>query len=305
MSLQLKYTTMEATSFLEKVKTAFLNNWTELVEHVPDIVLSILIITVGIIASNFLSGLFRKAIERKTHDSMMTHFLTKAFRVALIILVIMFALNIAGLSGVATGILTAAGASALIFGFAFKDLGENFLAGVILSFNRPFKLDDSIQIGDIFGKVKAMEFRYTKLKTFDGRDVYIPNGDIIRKAVYNYTEDGFIRSEFVVGIAYEDRHIEAQNLILQAVRNSPGVVEDEDHEAFVVLDELAASTVNLKVYFWVKTIEFRREALMKKSDVIANVKEAILANCLHLPSNVHEIKLYDSQKSIPIVMKEV
>lgn len=295
---------MEATSFMEKVKTAFLNNWTELVEHVPDIVLSILIITIGIIASNFLSRLFRKAIKRKTHDQLMTHFLTKAFKVALISMVIMFALNIAGLSGVATGILTAAGASALIFGFAFKDLGENFLAGVILSFNRPFKLDDSIQIGDIFGKVKAMEFRYTKLKTFDGRDVYIPNGDIIRKAVYNYTEDGFIRSEFVVGIAYEDGHKEAQNLILQAVRNSPGVVEDENHEAFVILNELAASTVNLKVYFWVKTIEFRRDALMKRSDVIANVKEAILANGLHLPANIHEIKLYDSQKAIPIVMKE-
>ena len=295
---------METNSFLEKVKTAFLNNWTELVKHVPDIVMGILIITAGIIASNFLSGLFRKTIERKAHDPLMTHFLAKAFKVALIILVIMFALNVAGLSGVATGILTAAGASALIFGFAFKDLGENFLAGVILSFNRPFNLDDSIKIDDILGKVKAMEFRYTKLKTFDGRDVYIPNSDIIKKAVYNYTEDGFFRLEFVVGIAYEDRHFEAQNLILQTVRNSPGVVEDENHEAFVILDELAASTVNLKVYFWVKTIEFRREALMKRSDVIANVKEAILTNGMHLPADIHEIKLYDTQKTIPIVMKQ-
>ncbi len=293
---------MEVNSFLGKVKISFQNNWTGFVEHVPDIVLSILIIAFGIIISNFLSKIFRKTIERKAHDTLMAHFLAKTFKVILYILVIMFALNIAGLKGIATGILTAAGASALIFGFAFKDLGENFLAGVILSFNRPFNLDDSIKIDDIFGKVKAMEFRYTKLKTFDGRDVYIPNGDLIKKAVFNYTEDGFIRSEFVVGIAYEDSHVEAQNLILQTVRNSPGVVEDQNHEAFVILDELAASTVNMKVYFWVKTLEFRREALMKRSDVIANVKEAVLANGMHFPADIHEIKLYDSQKAIPIIM---
>lgn len=295
---------MEVESVVEKIEIAFLNNWNELVKHVPDIVLAILIIALGIIVANFLSKVFRKTIQHKTHDPLMTHFLSKAFKVVLIIMVIMFALNTAGLSGIAAGILTAAGASALIFGFAFKDLGENFLAGVILSFNRPFKMDDSIKIDDIFGKVNTMEFRYTKLKTFDGRDVYLPNSDIIKKAVYNYTEDGFIRLEFIVGIAYEDNHKEAQELILQTVRKSPGVVEDENHEAFVTLDELSASTVNMKVYFWVRTIEFRREALLKRSDVIADVKDAILANGMHLPAEIRELKLYDTQKVVPVCMKK-
>ncbi|HET6556916.1 MAG TPA: mechanosensitive ion channel family protein [Prolixibacteraceae bacterium] len=295
---------MEVESIVEKVKIAFLNNWNELVKLVPDIVLAILIIALGIIVANFLSKVFRKTIQHKTDDQLMTHFLSKTFKVVLIIIVIMFALNTAGLSGIAAGMLTAAGASALIFGFAFKDLGENFLAGVILSFNRPFKMDDSIMIDNIFGKVKAMEFRYTKLKTFDGRDVYLPNSDIIKKAVYNYTEDGFIRLEFIVGIAYEDNHKEAQELILQTVRKSPGVVEDENHEAFVTLDELSASTVNMKVFFWVQTIEFRREALLKRSDVIADVKNAILANGMHLPAEIRELKLYDTQKVVPVSMKK-
>lgn len=295
---------MKLNSFLEQLRSSFLNNWNELIKYIPNIILGILLLAVGFIIANFLSKYFRNAVEKKSHDPLMTNFLSKTFKATLIILVIMFVLNVIGLGGVATGILTAAGASALIFGFAFKDIGENFLAGVILSFNRPFRVNDTIKVDDIFGKVKALEFRYTKLKTFDGRDVYIPNSDIIKKAVYNFTEDGFIRLEFVVGIAYEDRLKEAQHLILDTVRGSAGVFEDENHETFVVVDELAVSTVNIKVYFWVETLEFRKESLQKRGDVVANVKEAILANGMHLPADINEIKLYDSQSAIPIIMNK-
>lgn len=118
----------------------------------------------------------------------MTNFLIKAIKTVFVIIVIMFGLKVAGLDGIATGVLTAAGASAVILGFAFKDIGENFISGIILSFNRPFNVNDTVSIGDIFGRVKSMEFRYTKLKTFDGKDVYIPNSDVIKKPVFNFTD---------------------------------------------------------------------------------------------------------------------
>ena len=216
----------------------------------------------------------------------------------------MFALKVAGLGGVATAILTAAGASALIFGFAFKDIGENFISGVILSFNRPFRINDTVNIGDVFGKVQSMEFRYTKLKTFDGRDVYIPNSDIITSAVFNYTEDGYFRLDFVVGVAYEEDIRAVERVILDTLRATPGVYEDDLHEAFVTADELAVSTVNLKVYFWVQTTEYRKEALMIKSDVVANVKTAIIANEMNMPADITEIKLYGSQSEIPLVLRD-
>lgn len=234
----------------------------------------------------------------------MTNFLSKVIKLILIGFVLMFALKVAGLGGIATAIFTAAGASAIIFGFAFKDIGENFISGIILSFNRPFNINDTVSIGDVFGKVKAMEFRYTKLKTFDGRDVYIPNSDIITSAVYNYTEDGFFRLDFVVGVAYEEDIRAVENVILGTLRTTKGVYEDDLHEAFVTADELAVSTVNLRVYFWVETTEYRKEALMIKSDVIANVKTAIIANEMNMPADITEIKLYGSQTSIPVVLKD-
>ncbi|MBK5283848.1 MAG: mechanosensitive ion channel [Bacteroidia bacterium] len=295
---------MKINSLLEKLKIAFLQNWNEFIKHVPDIVLAILIIAAGFLLANFMTKLFRKAIEKKSHDPLMTNFLSKAVKATLIILIIMFALNTAGLSSIAAGVLTAAGASALVLGFAFKDIGENFISGVILSFSRPFNVNDTVKIDDIFGKVKTLEFRYTKVKTFDGRDVYIPNSDIIKKAVYNYTEDGFFRLDFMVGIAYEDNIEDALKLISETVRKTEGVIEDENHEVFVTADELAVSTVNLKVFFWVKTIDYRKHALMIKSAAVTNVKNAVLEKGISLPANITEVKLYGSETSIPVLLKK-
>ncbi|MBP9161454.1 MAG: mechanosensitive ion channel, partial [Flavobacteriales bacterium] len=139
---------------------AFQKSWYAFLDQVPEILLAILIVAVGLLVSNKLAGFGRKVIERKSQDPLMTNFLTKTIKLVLGVIVVMFAMRVAGLDGIATGLLTAAGASAVIIGFAFKDIGENFISGVILSFNRPFNLNDTVEVGDIFGKVTAMEFRY-------------------------------------------------------------------------------------------------------------------------------------------------
>ena len=118
------------------------------------------------------------------------------------------------MSGIGSAIRGTAGASVIVLGFAFKDIAENFIAGVILSFNRPFHINDTVQIEEVFGKVKSMEFRYTKTATFDGRNVYIPNADILTKPVVNFTEDGFFRTDFLVGITYENNIEEAKKIIM-------------------------------------------------------------------------------------------
>ncbi|GFD82846.1 hypothetical protein KUL118_57080 [Tenacibaculum sp. KUL118] len=293
---------MNFSSTIVKLKESVQLYWNEFINQIPKIIIAILIVAVGIIIANLISNFFRKTISKKTNDPLMTNFLAKTIKISFSILVIMLALKIAGLGGIAAGLLTAAGASAIIFGFAFKDVGENFISGVILSFNRPFDVNDTVMIGDIFGKVKMMEFRFTKLKTFDGRDVYIPNSDIVKKAVYNYTEDGFYRSDFVVGIDYDDDIDTAKKVIINAVVNTLGVIDTDEHQCFVTVDGLGVSTVNLKVIFWTKTKEYKRGALEVKSDVIKNVKNVIIKNGLNMPADITEIKLYGSQDSIPITV---
>ena len=275
-----------------KLIQSFQDSWNSFVEQIPSLLAAILVITLGIFIANKLTDLSRKFIAGKSTDPLMTNFLIKAIKTVFVIIVIMFGLKVAGLDGIATGVLTAAGASAVILGFAFKDIGENFISGIILSFNRPFNINDTVSIGDIFGRVKSMEFRYTKLKTFDGKDVYIPNSDVIKKPVFNFTEDGYFRMDFMVGIAYENDIDQAKKIILDTMNSHPLSLKDEDREPFVMTDELGVNSVNIKVFFWVAAEDYRRYALMIRSEMIDQVKINLLTNGISMPANIQELKWY-------------
>lgn len=282
------------------VTESFTEFYENLIEQLPLIGMGLFIIILGVLLGIWIGNFAQTRISNKTKDPLMSKFLGKSIRLVLIIIAVMIGLRAAGLGGIATGLLTAAGASAVVLGFAFKDIGENFIAGIILSFNRPFYVNDTVQVGDNFGKVKALEFRYTKLKTFDGKDVYIPNIDVLTDPVTNFTEDGFFRWDFVVGIAYENDIQEAKRLIMEVLKNQPDVIEDEEHENFVIEEELATSTVNLKVFFWVDTTDFRRMALIGKGNVIRAVKESLEQNKFYFPADIQELKLYGPEKDFPI-----
>lgn len=266
----------------------------------PRLGLAVLLLVIGVLIANWLTSLIKGRIKNQSHDALMSNFLAKAIKLVFFIVIGLLTLNVAGLSGIAGAILATAGASAVVLGFAFKDIAENFLAGMILAFNRPFHIDDTVSVENVFGKVKAMEFRYTKITTFDGRNVYIPNSDVLTKPVYNYTEDGFYRSDFVVGIAYENDIDKAKELIVKTLQDQQDIVQDEQHVNFVVEDELAASTVNLKVYFWVKTGDFRRGMLETRGTLITKIKKVLESDGFNLPANITEIKFYDASKLIEV-----
>ena len=282
------------------VSESFEQFYDNFIDQLPGIGMGLLIIILGVLIGIWLGKFFQRRISARTSDPLMSRFLGKAIRFIIIVLAIMLGLKAAGLGGIATGILTAAGASAVVLGFAFKDIGENFIAGVILAFNRPFDVNYTVEIGDNFGKVKTLEFRYTKLKTFDGKDVYIPNSDVLTEPVTNFTEDGFFRWSFIIGIAYEDNIDGAKKTVMEALRAEPMVIEDEEHQNFVIEDELATSTVNLKVFFWVDTTDFRMQALITKGNVVRAVKEALEDNGYYMPADIQEIKLYGGEKEFPV-----
>ena len=219
-----------------KIFDALQQDWNVFLTKIPGIFLAILIIGIGLFLASKISDFSKKVIKRKTSDPLMSNFLGKTIQLFIGGIVLMLGLKAAGLQGIASALFTAAGASALILGFAFKDIGENFISGIILSFNRPFDVNDTVQIGEIFGKVKSMEFRYTKLKTFDGKDVYIPNSDVIKKPVFNYTEDGFFRMDFLVGIAYENNFADAEKIILETLKQNKSVLNEPGREFFAAIE---------------------------------------------------------------------
>ncbi|MAM28949.1 MAG: mechanosensitive ion channel protein MscS [Flavobacteriaceae bacterium] len=287
----------------ETIVNAAEHYYEQVLSLLPRIALGIFVIVAGILIAQVVTNFFKKRFLKKAEDPLMARFLAQAVKIILILIAIMMALEVAGLRGVAAGILTAAGGAAIILGFAFQDIGKNFLAGIILAFNRPFGVNDTIMIDNHFGKVMALNFRYTHIKTSDGRDIYIPNSDVLTKPVENYTADGFFRLEFVVGIGYEDNIQSAKEIVMQILNDHPGVVHNDTHENFVIENELAASTVNLKVFFWVHTVDYRRASRVLRGEIIKLVKEAFTKAKFIMPGDITEIKLYGGAQDIPLRLK--
>ena len=277
--------------------------YNKLLVALPRIALAILVIVAGILIASFITSIYKKRILKKAEDPLMARFLAQAIKFVLVSLAIMIGLQIAGLDDIATGLLTAVGGGAIVLGFAFQDIGKNFLAGIILAFSRPFNVNDTIMIDTHFGKVRALNFRYTHIKTSDGRDIFIPNSDVLTKPVENYTADGFYRNDFIVGIGYEDDIAKVKAIILDILKNHDGVVEDEDHQNFVIENELSPSTINLKVFFWVNTLDYRVASRILRGQVIKKVIEALIKAEFILPGNITEIKLYGGG-DLPLKLKK-
>ncbi len=287
-----------AKTFTQGLMESITLYWNKFLLALPRIVLALILLVIVFYVAAYISKLLKRRLSGKEHDPLFVSFLSKIAKVAIVIVGLILALQTLGLTGVAGGLLAGAGISAFIFGFAFKDIAENFLGGVILAFNRPFSLNDTIVIREFSGHIVALNFRTTHVKTFDEGDVFIPNAIVIKEPLTNLTRDGKIRLNFVVGIAYEDDITGAIATILEAMEPLTDI--KQDIKPFTVVEELSVSTVNLKVYFWANTFDYRKGVLQIKSEVITKVKEALETKGFSLPADIQEIKLYDKKEPLPI-----
>jgi small conductance mechanosensitive channel len=275
--------------------------WESIQLNFPRIAVALGLLLLFTIIASVVGGFFSRRMKQRGTDSIMIAFSIRLARFVFVVIGLMLALQILGFTGIAGGILAGAGMGAIVIGFAFKEIGENFLAGIILVFDRPFNAGDTVTINDMMGVVVGLKFRTTHLKSFDGKDIYVPNGAVIRNNVYNFTQDGLLRQEFVIGIDYEDDLEDAIRLISGTVTSHADVLTTE--ETHVIVDEFTTNTVNLRIMFWINTTDYRIGALLTKSQVMAAVKKALLESKFGLPANIQEIKMYRPDP-LPIVLAD-
>lgn len=277
---------------MNRMRIIFTNYWEIFLNSIPKIAISAIILGIFILLGILLSKYLKKKLNRKSDSPLITNFIIQLVKAVIFSAGLMLALNALGLKGIAGGLLAGAGVGAVILGFAFKELGENFLAGILLVFDRPFSMGDTITVNDNIGVVKDLKFRTTQLKTFDGKDVYIPNSDIITNTVYNHTEDGFLRQSFIIGIDYDNDIDVAVSLITTIVNNHPQILTDEKTQ--VLINDFGVNSVNLEVRFWTKTKDYKVAAYQIKFEVMRDVKIALMKHQFGLPANIQEVKLYNN-----------
>ncbi|MEO5500986.1 MAG: mechanosensitive ion channel [Ginsengibacter sp.] len=287
-----------AKSFTNGLMESMTLYWNKFLLSLPRLIMAIILLVIVFFVAAYIARTIKKSLSGTEHDPLFVRFISKITKAVVIICGIILAMQILGLSGIAGGLLAGAGISAFIFGFAFKDIAENFLGGVILAFNRPFSLNDTIVIREFSGHIMALNFRTTHIKTFDEGDVFIPNAIMVKEPLTNLTRDGKIRLNFMVGIAYEDNIADAIATIEEVMKSITDI--KHDIKPFTVVEELSVSTVNLKVYFWADTFDYKKGVLQIKSEVITKVKEALETHGFSLPADIQEIKLYDKKEPLPI-----
>ena len=265
---------------------------------------TILFLIIGFIVSNLIQRKLRLRLMHKSPNRITAHFTSQIVGFFLKSIVILSTLYLLELSSLTNKLLAGAGLLTFVIGFALKDIGENFLAGIILAFKSPFKLDDLIEVNGIIGHVKDISIRETLIKTPDGKDVFLPNGIILKNPLFNYTLDGFLRYEFIVGIAYENNPTEAIELMLKTVNNVEGVLKG-DKKPTVTINELGTNSINIQIQFWVDTLKSTRRSAHNtiRSQVMSDVVAALINNGYSLPANILELKNYDSSNKVILKME--
>lgn len=191
--------------------------------------------------------------------------------------------------------LGALGLTSVAIGFSLKDVLSNYISGVILLSARPFHIGDQVVINGFEGEITQVQLRSTTLRTYDGRMVYIPNQEVFQASITNNTASKYLRSSVFVGIDYEADIVEARQVIVKAIARSKRVQPDPLPE--VLVHELAASTVNLEVRFWVDS---RRAGFLETTSIVAQlVKEALQEHDIEMPTEIYTLLL----KDVPDAMK--
>ncbi|HMQ49250.1 MAG TPA: mechanosensitive ion channel family protein [Saprospiraceae bacterium] len=279
-------------NFLNDLLDELDNYYNLFVSLFPKLVLALFLLVMAWFVANTIGRFSLKLLKRRMDDPLLADFLSKIVKIVISIIGFLIALRIIGLGDAAASILAGAGISAFIIGFAFKDIGENFLAGIIMAFNRPFRIGDVIESGNVVGKIERLSLRDTLVKTFDGKDVYIPNGLLLKTPLFNYTIDGYLRSDFSIGIDYDSDLPLAVEVITKALHQVKGILWEEKVPT-VVIDNLGNSTVNIKVYYWINTFDKNTNGLIVKSQAIVHAVNALIKAGFYLPTQVVELKNYN------------
>lgn len=144
----------------------------------------------------------------------------------------------------------------LAVGFAAQETLANFIAGIVIFLDKPFKVGDWVQFDDSFGQVKRVSFRSTRILTLDGEMVVVPNTQILSNKFSNHSTHPINRVNIPIGIAYKSSIDDARRALLALIRDDSRIVKDPAPE--VIVKDLGESSVNLVLRFWISDESIER-----------------------------------------------
>jgi len=209
----------------------------------------------------------------------------------LFVLGCILALDVLGATSAVGALLGTAGVVGLAVGFAFKDIVENYLAGVLLALHRPFRAGDLVEFDGVEGKVIRLAARETVLMTLEGNHVRLPNAQVFKSPSTNYTRNPKRRFDFTVGIGTGERLADAQRVGLAALHRTEGTLDDPSPAALV--SGFGDSAMNVQFFGWID--QRQTDWLRVRSEAIRQVKRSLDEAGVDLPNPIYELDVYTEE----------
>ncbi|MCP4707887.1 MAG: mechanosensitive ion channel family protein, partial [Planctomycetes bacterium] len=185
-----------------------------------------------------------------------------------------------------TGFAAGLGIIGFTIGFALKDIAENFVAGVLLLWQQPFDIGDSVSVGGYSGTVTSIQIRATTVRTWDGLLVIIPNADVYSNAITNYSQIDERRISLAVGVGYESDLPQVSEVMIEVANNLPGVIKD-DPAPEVAFSEFGESSINVTLYFWIRTQKTDYRSTLDAA--VKNIKLAFEQAGINIPYPIRTV----------------
>lgn len=244
----------------------------------------------GWTANKVSNRMINRAVERRGGDK---HAAVSAKKVTSYIIYPVTLVMILGVFGLPVSSVGAAiGLIGLGISFALKDMIANFISGIMILVNRPFKIGDQIKVGEEEGTVKDIQIRATDIKTYDGRKVIVPNSQLYNGVVINNTAYDERRFEVIVGIGYDDDIGTAVEKARESLEESEMV--EEQPEPQVLVNELGGSSVNLKLRGWTKPS--KANMVQAASQVTQGVKEKYDQEGIDIPYPIRTVYMNNGEE---------
>lgn len=279
----------DTTITLDRIETFIQGFWWIL----PNVGIALVVFVLFLLAASLVRRAVIRVFHRRNRPDL-AELLAGSARWSLITLGLLVVATIVFPSISPANLLSTLGIGSIAIGFAFKDILQNWLAGLLILLRQPFRQGDQIEVGKFEGTVERIEARATLLKTYDGRRVIIPNSEVYTDAVIVNTAFELRRSQYDVGIGYGDDLEEACRTIIKAIKGLEGIAPHPPPEA--IPWNLAGSTVDIRVRWW--THSLRTDVVHVRGHVIPAIKSALTDAGVDLPFPTQVVLFHDQTEEI-------
>ena len=255
--------------------------WEGFLRMVPNLVLGFIAIVLFALLARLVSRIAKNLAKRARLRHSLRDLIGQLTYTAMYVMGILVALTIIFPSINPGSLLAGLGVTGIVLGFAFKDIVENFIAGVLILWRFPIEIGDWIEVQGIEGKVERINIRMTELRQVDGDLVLMPNAVIFTNPTINWTNLQVRRTTIIVGVAYSESVRESRGVIMAAVKACETVHKGAARPVEIFAQEFAASSINFEVTWWTGStpLDIRKS----RDEVVQAVKEALDTAGIEIP----------------------